>query len=221
MPFKIYLITYLLALLSTGCIHYKQMHSTSPIIHYDTENICFKPYEEDSGYQINIPACYVDFRYNKANRILGYNFFYQTPTYDTVSCGKNCTEIILSHKEIEIYIATACSPNWKNLAKSERAYNRFVNHVSTGVDTFEYSGKKNNRYWKDICITTKGYNIHRGKYEVKDIIVGYMNVPLQYKALFDSCLYTLQPLQNSTIKIDNISKKIDSLEQINNYEYRR
>jgi hypothetical protein len=209
---NIYGLILCLSLFGSGCIGYKQ--SSVPNIQYGTKIIVFKPYAEDKGYQIDIPADYMKFSYETANRILGYQFYYEPFSYDSMRYKGSKIYIPLA---MFIYIQHLGSPNWKNLTKYEKAYNKFFNDdPPVGAYTFEHSGKKYNRYWKDICITTKEFNIRTGRNDYKEIKVGYMNVPLQYKALFDSCLLTLKPLQDTTIEIDDISRQIDSLNQIRN-----
>ena len=213
---KTYTLILCLCLLSTSCVTHKYFREPVPLIQHDTERIVFKPYEENKGYQIDIPINYIGFYSSGAHSTSVYTFYYEPDYYDTV---RYKWFSVIVPKDMLINIGNSNSDNWLNLVKSnsDKRYNTFINEAPFGTDTLIFSGKKHNRYWKQISILTKSPPIRgRGHIELEEISVGYINIPLEYKALFDSCLLTLRPLQDTTIKVDDFSRRSDSLMQIRN-----
>jgi hypothetical protein len=192
---------------------------------HDTKRIVFKPEKEYKGYEIDIPTHYVDYMVVYGHEISEYVFFYQIPIYEPVRLKRGYKDIMYSHNAMAIFISREGSFIWKRLKKTnhDKTCSNIIYNGIIRTDTFEYSGKSQHLYWRNITILTKKTAPIRRYDDIECIEIGYENVPIQYKALFDSCLFTLRPLQDTTIKVDDISRKIDSLQQIqdgnmNNYD---
>jgi hypothetical protein len=196
----------------------------SQYIPNETETIVYKPNSEDKGYTVAIPKGYNFWRIGGGHGMGVYIF----------RCGKQCFEI-----SNEMSILNYDNLTFKKT--NDTTYNYiFYNEDAPYCDTVVFWGKEKGTYWKEYAIYCKGIKLIRVTLpaddydwrkdfdstrhyvdehgilyakvpEMETINVGYRYVSRKNKALFDSCLLTLQLLQDTSIKIDSF--KIDYIKR--------
>ncbi|MDR3046152.1 MAG: hypothetical protein LBU51_00875 [Bacteroidales bacterium] len=162
----------------TGCVSQYALQ--------ETETITFKPTVEAKGYTMIVPKGY-KLGVNSGHTYSGYKFNY----------GKQCIEI-----------SKEGSLNWDNTPEEiDSIHNDILrNKPLFYCDTLVYSGMEKRTFWKEFTIYRKiviGI-FYPPDYRVEELNVGYRHVPCKNKEFFDSCLLSVKPLQDTTIKIDSL-----------------
>jgi hypothetical protein len=184
----------------------------SQYIPNETDTIVYKPNPEDKGYTIVIPKGYNSWGIGGGHGMGAYGFY-----YDNLTLKKT----------------------------NDTTYNYIIyNEDAPYCDSVVFWGKEKGTYWKEYIIYCKGIKLIRVTLPVDDydwrkdfdstrhyvdehgilytkvpemetISVGYRYVSRKNKALFDSCLLTLQLLQDTSIKIDSFKPEQEKrLEEI-------
>jgi hypothetical protein len=171
-----------------------------------TDIIAFKPIPTRAeGYTISVP--------------IKYEF--------SIAGGHDMATSVFRYGKALLYISLDMTMNWENLPlkKEDSIHNDILyNKPFFYCDTVIYSGKEKSRYWKEYRIYRKVEKDARFMMPAVEILnIGYRYVSHKNKALFDSCLLSVQPLENVSMEIDSL--RIDALRRQDEFyaskKYRR